>query len=279
MNAARNRLRKLLVWGRDRYLATHIFRIKATDGFIPYAKNDQVGKKVWLRGGYEEAERAILRKLCRASEKAVFFDIGANSGLFTLLAAKAIPGGQVHSFEASQFEFRKLVTTAEWNRLENVRLNNAAVSDSVGYLTIHETYSGGGALNRMDGPHKPGGRFRLAVVPSLTIDHYADANALTEVHFMKIDVEGHEMSVLQGGLNTLTRTPPILLIECEHRRSSASSTPEKIIGFVENIPGAGYEGFLAGDRGFTSLSKLGEGNIFFVPKEKQADVRKVLGWT
>lgn len=271
--------RRFKVWARDRHFPTHVFKIKTEDGYLSYAKNDQVGKKLWFRGGYETDERRILRTLCRAAGSGfVFFDIGANSGLFSLLAAKSHPEAQVHAFEASQFEFRKLVNMVEWNRLANIRLNNAAVSNADGYLTIYETYSGGGALNRIDGPHKANGRFREAIVPALTVDHYVKANSLSRLDFVKLDVEGHETPVLEGARETIARFEPILLIECEAGRSSVSSSPEKIFRLMAEFHAAEYGCFRASEQTFTQPSKMAEGNVFFVPQKKQNAVAKTLGW-
>jgi hypothetical protein len=65
-----------------------------------------------------------------------------------------------------------------------------------------------------------------------------DSFKLTNVGFVKIDVEGHEEAVLHGGLETLKREKPNLMIEIEERHAPGSL--ERVTNFLSTI---GYAGF------------------------------------
>lgn len=160
-----------------------------------------------LRRG--EAELHLLPEIVPKDRIAV--DVGANKGVYTrLLADLAI---HVHAFEPNPKAFRWL------NRAlpENVTTHQVALSDANGDGNLYIPKRGRGYSNQMASMNSAKAAEPHGVVP---VQMWTlDSCALTNVGFIKIDVEGYEMEVLAGARGTLQHFRPTLLIEIEDRHS------------------------------------------------------------
>ncbi len=169
---------------------------------------------IYLFGAFEKATGVALRNAVRPGD--VVLDLGANIGAHTLpLAAAVGPGGHIYSFEPTDFAFQKLRQNLELNpdlvsRVTTeqsflVANRQSDVPDSVYSswpLTTSEDLHAKhlGHLNSTRGAY------------STTLDDYVESHSIKRVDLVKLDVDGNEMTVLQGGRRTLTRfCPPILM--------------------------------------------------------------------
>jgi FkbM family methyltransferase len=91
----------------------------------------------------------------------------------------------------------------------DVRVVRAAASDHVGNATLYLP-EGGPGVGTSSVQHRVG---RAVSVPRVTVDSLD----LTDVRFIKIDVEGHELPALNGAEQTVRRDAPLLLVEVEDR--------------------------------------------------------------
>ncbi|CAM5625762.1 hypothetical protein SVIOM342S_03588 [Streptomyces violaceorubidus] len=126
-----------------------------------------------------------------------FVDVGANIGIFSVLAARLVgDGGRVVAIEASPDLHRHLVRNVRLNALSNVRALNAAVSDRARTLTFALASSrntGANSIVPYDGPVESSFRARAQPLPELL-----DAAETAAARVIKIDVEGAEGSVVRG---------------------------------------------------------------------------------
>lgn len=140
----------------------------------------------------------------RLSSCRCFLDIGANVGSFTLLA-KGYPNTQFISFEPVKKTFNILKQNIELNDITNVILVNKGLSNIKQTLKIHiPSHSLGGSS-----VIKPSEEHTEETCEFDILDDYIDFH----VDLIKIDVEGHEYNVLEGGLNLIKKHHPLLLIE------------------------------------------------------------------
>ncbi|MDJ0558117.1 MAG: FkbM family methyltransferase [Microcystis sp. M53599_WE4] len=141
----------------------------------------------------------------------VCFDIGANIGTFSTLAARlSSPEGRVFAFEPCS-ETHEIL-------LENLRLNNVShlvqvqtdvISDTQKNFSIKKAPKNMGATRFIESSEVEGELFT-----STTLDFWIENNLhLKQCNFIKIDVEGMEIKVLQGARKTLKQYHPILYIE------------------------------------------------------------------
>ncbi len=155
----------------------------------------------------------------------VCFDIGANIGETTLNFARLAPDGKVYSFEPVPFLFQRLKTNTGLNNFQNISLYNIAVSDKKEELFFDKpgnNNSSGISMNKEKSSTS-------ACVQSTTIDSFVNENNIHKIDFIKIDVEGFENYVINGGSNTFKNMKPVLFIEIDNRYLKPKNTSEKII--------------------------------------------------
>lgn len=156
----------------------------------------------WL--GIYEAEKAQC--CCRLVKPgAILLDLGANVGYFTLLAAGLVgPAGRVWAFEPLDANVRLLKQHLVLNGVRNATLIRGAVADYCGTASFDDSL--GGVASRLS---KQG----TSRVPVFSIDSLVQQRTIHAPDYMKIDVEGAEMSVLRGAQETLAATHPTLFID------------------------------------------------------------------
>lgn len=151
---------------------------------------------------------------------ATIFDIGANAGLLTVVFSKHIaPQGNVFVYEPDLQNIRQLKMNLELNQCTNCVVREAAVQDKANVKTVNfhirRALDGDGNENR--------GLSSLIALPlheqesitveATTIDEEVRKSNISKVDFVKIDVEGAETLVLNGGQKTFERDRPIVQYE------------------------------------------------------------------
>lgn len=193
-------------------------------------------------GDFELKERQFLNALLRPGD--VFVDVGANIGLFTLIAARCAGNtGRIYAFEPCAKTYQRLMANVELNRLINVSCHQLALSDSVDQLDMNISLDGYEAWNSLAQPTM-GNSFGVETVNCTTWDDFAREHDLVgRVTVMKIDVEGWEARVLLGGSKTLSRIDaPTLQVEFSEEASrSAGTSCTKLYQLLEDL---GYQMFI-----------------------------------
>ncbi|HEX6372114.1 MAG TPA: FkbM family methyltransferase [Longimicrobium sp.] len=167
-----------------------------------------------LNGTYEREQTRLFEQLLRPG--GVVLDVGANVGYYTLLASVLVgEGGAVHAFEPEPRNAGFLRRHVQINRLRNVTVQQAAVSDRAG--TARFTFGTGSGTGHL----ADAGALE---VRTLRLDDYCAQHAPAPAA-IKIDVEGAEMSVLHGARETLARLRPVIFLSTHgpevHRASLA----------------------------------------------------------
>ena len=168
--------------------------------------------RILTMGTIEATERAFFRQELKPGQ--VFFDIGANLGLFTLTAAKCVgPSGRVYAFEPSAREARLLQHNIDQNGFTNVTIVRGALSDHEGEARFAVATDGGtNSLAKTTHPEQVIQTWET--VPLTTLDVFVTKHQITRVNMMKIDVEGGECDVLRGGAAIFScADAPVVLTE------------------------------------------------------------------
>lgn len=153
----------------------------------------------------------------------VLFDIGSNVGYYTILGSRLVgPRGSVVALEPVVRNLAHLFHHVRLNRADNVTAIPAACSKELSLATFSsgENYATGrlAAPSTGSSPRAPGA---LSVVPTVTVDHIVKVFGRVP-NLMKIDVEGAELSVLEGAHGTLSSAKPriLLSVHSDELRSS-----------------------------------------------------------
>jgi FkbM family methyltransferase len=137
-------------------------------------------------------------------------DIGANIGNHSLFFSEFLEYDEIICFEP----FEKNVELLKLNLIgKNCRIMDYALSDSESEKILYNSQSnnfGGFSLHSYDGSK---GENKSFIVKDKVVTKTLDSLNLTNVTMIKIDVEGHENSVLNGGIETIKKNSPIIFIE------------------------------------------------------------------
>jgi FkbM family methyltransferase len=175
----------------------------------------------WLREDHDQTLVTTMRPLVQRGTTAL--DIGANIGFYTMMMARWVgPEGQVLSFDPDPDALRRLRRHTELNALSNVVSVPKAVSDQNEMLAFRVLGNGWSQVIGEDNGASEG----VISVDCVRLDDFMSTRNVESVSFMKIDVENHEVRVLQGGRETLKRYSPHLIIEVHSAESLRGCTLE-----------------------------------------------------
>jgi len=147
-------------------------------------------------------------------EGKIFYDVGANVGFFSLLAARLVgPNGRVISFEPLPDNLVNLRENMKRNRFLNVKILpfalGAANEEQIFQVSERPTW---GKL-KSAGHDAPDKYLSDIKVPVRRLDDLIIDGVIPPPDFVKIDVEGAEVEVIEGAQETMTRYHPTLIIE------------------------------------------------------------------
>lgn len=168
----------------------------------------------------------------------IFFDVGANLGVYSYVACNAIDEKNVHIFEPHPQSFKRLAKA-----FRNSNVHNIALTDTVSNAKSFKVpiLDGGAAKSRgtLEVDYiEPDEKDRTVFsVPVSTLDEFARE---LWVDFIKIDVEGHETKVIEGGLAAINRCHPIIQIEIEQRHHPDSDCSSSLINRIKGLNYACY---------------------------------------
>ena len=180
-----------------------------------------------LAGDYEAHLVPVFERFCRPGMTVV--DVGANIGLYTLLASKLVgPTGRVVAIEPSSENCRLILLSVEANRAENVELLPLALDRDRGWSNLSGHFGSNGGLVSGDASSLTSGWSEI--VPTFALDDLVEG----PVDFLKIDVEGAEGRVVAGARRILETSRPVVATELSLEmlpRVSGISGEEYLEGF------------------------------------------------
>ena len=147
----------------------------------------------------------------------VLYDVGANVGAYTLLAAVVSPSARVVCFEPGPANFAALAANIELNDVaERVIAVPIALGDQARSATLRSDSPVAGASAALDGDGGPG---RPAMVLVDRLDDVVRRFGLPHPHHLKLDVDGYEREVLEGAPEILDSDAlRTMMVELDHRR-------------------------------------------------------------
>jgi FkbM family methyltransferase len=230
--------------GRRVIRTRHGFRMRLTLG-------DWGGRHLYATGEYEPGTGELVHALLRPGD--TFVDVGANSGYFTLLAARRVgPRGRVFAFEPVPLTRAGLHDNLRLNRAGNVTVREEALADLPGDA---EFFVG-------PADHRGTSSLRPIEAASETIHvrkaRLDDLGLPGPVRAIKIDIEGAELLALRGMTELLRRDHPDLIVEVTD--SFLRSMSHSAAALCEFLRGLGYRMYVIGHDGVTP-AEPGRGDL------------------
>ena len=140
--------------------------------------------------------------------RGVFVDVGAHVGKYTVIMARKLKGaGMVLAFEPHPVNFKYLLVNLRLNGLSNVLPFNMACYSSDRCLDLYVSQDSG--LHSLILPRSE----RKIKVKACTIDAMVEKLHLEDIRLIKVDVEGAEIEVIKGCLQTINKFSPTLMVE------------------------------------------------------------------
>lgn len=173
-------------------------------------------RKQHMEPGISKLVTKIALELDKNDDTGCFFDVGANVGLYTWQVRKVCPLRNILAFEPDPENFKLLEMTRNEANAKNLEIYAHALSYKDGDTSFfQDTLTS--ATGCVAGKDKPwieqylNGSSNTISVKTQTLDSVVKDDKIPSL--IKIDVEGHEIEVLDGGRKTLSQKKPLLIIE------------------------------------------------------------------
>lgn len=233
--------------------------------FFP-AQRRGFGKFIYTFREYYEPELAYLEEVLSPGN--VFIDVGANFGVYTLVASKLVgAAGKVFALEPTAQSFAILGQNVALNHSANVRAFQVALTQTRGKAWLYHGWDPVGNSLGMD----PLCGNQGEEVQTESLDNLLEENGIDRVDVIKVDVEGAEELVLRGATRTITTNRPVVIFEYNPGCSARLSlSPYGARDFLESL---GYEFVVLGDCAVSNTSKSGPTyfNIVAIPKQSAGE--------
>jgi len=225
--------------------------------------NDFIATALCWRGigGFEASTIRLFLELLEQSDTVL--DIGANTGLYALIAAVHDDRRKVYGFEPVPRIRDYFEANIDSNGLQNIEIVSAAATNYDGEIQLYVPGSDSipTAASTLQGFRQAS---EVLSVRAVSIDSFVAANNIPRVDLMKIDTEATEHVVLEGARNTIKRDAPAIICEVLKGR-----TEEQLHAVMDDL---GYQYFWISDEGLVEQQRIvghqgsDDLNYLFLPK-------------
>jgi FkbM family methyltransferase len=209
------------VWQPKQYIYQHlhfkgVFKVKISEdaGFKIRHYGFEVENEIFwsgITGNWERVSLGLWLQLCRNAD--IIFDLGANTGVYSLLAKAVNPRSKVYAIEPVKRVFQRLKENIALNKFDIVAIEKA-VSNKNGTATIYDTdteHTYSVTVNKNLNPEEI--KVIKTEIKTITLDSFIEENKIGKIDLMKIDVETHEPEVLEGFAVYMKLYRPSIIIE------------------------------------------------------------------
>jgi len=204
---------------RNVFLRYRSIEVPVKNEVIRMLPEGHIAEVMWSVG-FEQNERAFVANHLKPGM--CVLNIGSNSGLYTLIAAKIVGSkGEVHAFEPASINFSRLKSNVKLNGFNNVKINQIAVLDFSGTVAVlpdpaHLNLDSHYFVRRVEDGKSPVDV--IEIIACDTIDNYWRnycKENLKKIDMIIVDVEGAELSVFKGATATFNAWPDLVMMaEC-----------------------------------------------------------------
>jgi FkbM family methyltransferase len=196
--------------------------------------NNYVDRRILVDGFFEKEQLSLLGQLIATHKCSEFYDIGANIGLYSLTFSRQFSDLSIHAFEpdprnSAQLAANLLLNSAT-HRIHTYSLGISSSSGLQAFYMHRSTNTGRSKLNTGNTPINADDNATINI-STVTIDSIV--NTSNSSLCFKIDVEGHELSVIDGMQRTLSNNQCVLQIEIKPENYSDATLRLSKLGYNE----------------------------------------------
>ncbi|MEO8861990.1 MAG: FkbM family methyltransferase [Ginsengibacter sp.] len=229
-----------------------IFNVKIFPGYkIKYVGKGDIAEIIYktqvllgFKKSFEYSTFHLFASILKPGD--VIIDVGANSGLFSIFYSKLIgETGTVHAFEPDKDTYSLLQQNLKLNQCDNVVAHNFALSNKASRVEMV-------AFNQPNLKLQSGDSFKYikevniddsstseGKMNAFKLDNLNEFSSISKIDCIKIDVEGAELLVLQGSVNTILKYKPVIIIELSGEWTKRFNyKPYEVLVFLNEL---GYE--------------------------------------
>ncbi len=199
-----------------------VMKVKNHEGLVLKIRTNQTSyltKLIFWEGGYLRFEYTdiFIRLIKKVS---TFYDIGANIGYYSLVAAIENKNINVVGFEPASGPLFYFKENTRLNNFTNIKIEPIALSHQTGEIEFYEIknhkykyleHNLAGEGNA--GSNTTGRNFVVRKVPTTTLDNYVKTNTVSSIDLIKMDTEGTENLILEKASLVLKTMKPIIICE------------------------------------------------------------------
>ncbi len=224
-------------------------------------------------GDYEPIELDMVSRVAGYMKEGIFFDIGANLAWYTINIKKQYPEMRAYAFEPIEETFVRAKKNIELNQLEGTNIFNLALYHENTTLKFFYDVCEFGASSLQN--LREDKETREVLCKTERLDDFVNDYNIAAIDFIKCDVEGSELFVYQGGMESIKKFKPVIFSEMLRKWSAKFGYhPNDIIDLLAS---AGYQCFVIGEKG--KLKRFGrvdeqtiETNYFFLHPQKHGQI-------
>jgi FkbM family methyltransferase len=229
-----------------------------------------------IHEGFEDTELAFVKRLLLPGMTVL--DAGAHHGLYTLLASKCVGRrGHVIAVEPSPRERKRLQRHLQMNFCGNVSIQGCALGGARGEADLFLVDGPEDWCNSLRAPQTCARTVRVRVGVE-RIDDVLEQMGIARVDFIKVDVEGAELSVLEGASRTLAASRPVILAEVQDLRTRPwGYAAREIIDLIGRANYCWYALTANGNLQPISMElRTYDANLVALPEERADAIREML---
>lgn len=224
---------------------------------------------------YDIPETEFLKSI--ANNNCTIFDIGANCGWYSLSLAKRFSGATVFAFEPIKKTHDILLHNIQRNGLTNIEAHQIGISNHEGVIDFLYTPSCSGAtsLKLAGQPVNSHSEIQKISCKVTTLDTFCEERLIFP-QIIKCDVEGAELMVVQGGIETISTSRPVILLELLRKWAKKFDYhPNSVIKLLKDV---GYSAYTLNKKTLTLCDEITdttqETNFFFLHHDEHSEIIK-----
>ena len=240
---------------------------RTNDNFLMNVNPEEhIQQHIFWYGNYESELNQFLKRVIKPGD--IFFDCGANIGYFSLLAARY--GATVFAFEPVNTTFQKLIANLALNNSQRIFPIKMAVGNISGEKEIYLSGEENIGMSSFMHPENYAGLSESVQVTRL--DDWIAGSDIHNIDIIKLDIEGSELSALQGMKVTLEKNKPLVISEINPETLlQFEINPSDIINFMFDLNFECYVIFDGGKLRIKGSGRINQTiNVLFIHPEKKA---------